>query len=648
MSTDRKSSNVIRDDFVTGPFPGTSGNDHIIHHRDPSVGGHSGTGLIGFAGDDTLEASVPDGGQIHMYAGPGNDYLILDVTKIPNATGHQGHHVYGGPGHNTFDFVNVAQNNSPIVGRIDDFDPTSDTIMIEGREIDLFRLPEKINLPGGLEVEVRVIEVEHPEFREEALGAQYFLAIGDNIFYALEGARDLKNGQTGSIGEERHFVLPNAIDEYRNAESVQYENPKNFVPIDFYEHRIPELQMYFAPEGKTITIAPDNAAAAIFFGGKRNFESDSSKGAQEIIGSHGGDVINGNTGNNTIYGGAGDDLIAGGIDDDIIFGGDGDDLIWGGDGDDMLFGGGGDDYLFGGRGDDYLNGGEGNDTLDGGRGDNTLTGGGGDESVNRFHFSSDEGQNYITDFRPDVDLITFEDTIHPMSVEIFENDHGNTVINYGERGSVELKYVSLDEFKLHAGERRDLDDPIISITPSPERELLQQKMDENGHSENGFELHKVPDAMYGVEAFSTSDPGGYFYVSEITAEEQDEIDDYYQEREQPESAPGLLIEQPRMDTENEESEDEVENDHSISRGGDGSCFVATAAYKDPWHPDVIFLRSFRDHWLSHRRFGRILIRVYWRVGPLLAKPVRQHPALSVISRFILRQVVFFIRSIWRA
>ena len=50
----------------------------------------------------------------------------------------------------------------------------------------------------------------------------------------------------------------------------------------------------------------------------------------------------------------------------------------------------------------------------------------------------------------------------------------------------------------------------------------------------------------------------------------------------------------------------------------GSCFVATAVYEDYDHPQVIRLRAFRDHFLSGSAIGRILITIYYVVGPYLA------------------------------
>lgn len=52
-----------------------------------------------------------------------------------------------------------------------------------------------------------------------------------------------------------------------------------------------------------------------------------------------------------------------------------------------------------------------------------------------------------------------------------------------------------------------------------------------------------------------------------------------------------------------------------------ACFVATAVYGDPDHTDVVYLRAFRDNILNRYLTGRWFIRLYWHVGPVLAKYV---------------------------
>ena len=628
--------NVVRDDLTTGTLKGGRGSDHLIHHRDPGVESHASTALSGFAGDDILEASVPDRGQLHMFASTGDDWFILDVTKLQDAGGHQGHHAYGGHGQNTFQFTNIAENHAPIVGRLDDFNPTSDNIMIEGTEIDLTELPQNIALPGGGNVHVRVIEVDHPEFSSEDLGPQHFLAIGDDIFYALEGARDLGNGTTGLVGEERHFIGRDALETLRSAETVQYENPHNFVPRDFYEHREDDLTLNTAPGGGENVADMGGKSAVHMYGEKGTAPNHGdhgssgdhgghgTRGEQVMRGKGGDDVIDGNSGNDTIHGGAGDDLISGGIDDDLIYGNSGDDMLWGGDGDDTLRGGPGDDFLHGGRGDDVLHGGDGNDTLIGSEGKDTFTGGGAPDSVNRFHFYEGSGQNIITDFKVGFDRITLQDDIDPLSVELYENENGNTVLNFGSKASVELAGVTLDAFREAAGGRVEEEDPIVTITTDPEDELLQELRIETGYyGDASTPSLSVEGVDYGVTAFDAPAAGGYTYVSG-----KDGTDG-------------------RGDEDHEDSDEEDEEDDDEDAGGDGSCFIATAAYRDPWHPDVKFLRSFRDEWLVHRGWGRVLVAVYWRVGPVLAGPVRRNPLLSRPVKGLIAGIVIMLRKVWK-
>ena len=67
----------------------------------------------------------------------------------------------------------------------------------------------------------------------------------------------------------------------------------------------------------------------------------------------------------------------------------------------------------------------------------------------------------------------------------------------------------------------------------------------------------------------------------------------------------------------------------------GSCFVATAVYEDYDHPQVIRLRAFRDHFLSGSALGRILIRIYYVVGPFLAIL----PTRSRVTKRLLRLIL---------
>ncbi len=74
-----------------------------------------------------------------------------------------------------------------------------------------------------------------------------------------------------------------------------------------------------------------------------------------------------------------------------------------------------------------------------------------------------------------------------------------------------------------------------------------------------------------------------------------------------------------------------------------TCFVASVAYGDPNHADVMFLRNYRDTTLVKTSLGRGFIYLYWRVGPRLAKVVDKSILLRNLSRYIISKIVEILR-----
>ena len=98
-------------------------------------------------------------------------------------------------------------------------------------------------------------------------------------------------------------------------------------------------------------------------------------------------------------------------------------------------------------------------------------------------------------------------------------------------------------------------------------------------------------------------------------------------------------------SDDEATGDEADTDQDDQGASGGACFVATAAYGDRMHPDVVTLRRYRDRVLVKYPTGRAFIRLYWRVGPVLAKRVVPSGASGRMARVALRPIVSGCRKI---
>ncbi len=66
-----------------------------------------------------------------------------------------------------------------------------------------------------------------------------------------------------------------------------------------------------------------------------------------------------------------------------------------------------------------------------------------------------------------------------------------------------------------------------------------------------------------------------------------------------------------------------------------SCFVVTATMGDFDHPHVTVLRQFRDVWILKQIWGRAFVRVYYRIGPVVAEVIRRHGLLRQLSLLLI-------------
>lgn len=73
-----------------------------------------------------------------------------------------------------------------------------------------------------------------------------------------------------------------------------------------------------------------------------------------------------------------------------------------------------------------------------------------------------------------------------------------------------------------------------------------------------------------------------------------------------------------------------------------SCFIATATYHDIDHPNVRFLRWYRDNFLSQNKLGRLFIKFYYFSGPYLAYPVKNVGLVNKITKTLLDKLVVYL------
>ncbi len=72
------------------------------------------------------------------------------------------------------------------------------------------------------------------------------------------------------------------------------------------------------------------------------------------------------------------------------------------------------------------------------------------------------------------------------------------------------------------------------------------------------------------------------------------------------------------------------------------CYIATMAYGNYDHPQVLFLRRYRDQILKSSTLGRLFIRCYYFVSPKIVFMLKGHDLINQIIRAMLDKFVFII------
>lgn len=420
-------------------------------------------------GDDTINATV-DGlwdDQIHVYTNAGDDVVNISTNGWRELGIMHGAHIFTGSGSDQvyLNGLNTLPANQTVSGRLDDFDPASDSLWIDGEQLDL----SAPHLLQNYDAEIILFK-----------GQQYLRIVNDvggQFLYALEGARLLNQPDIDRDKEEMHFLtwrLDRFDVQQENWTVTDYENPMNFVPEALYSPppasaprvigKLNEEDINDPVEAPSETLT--GSSAGDYIEGKRGNDIIRSYGGDDTIdagdqfdaiwASDGNDIVNAGKGNDTVNGGSGNDMIAGGTDNDRLLGAAGDDTIWGGTEQDYLSGGSGDDVLFGGRGNDRLRGDSGNDSLSGDSGRDVLDGGTGNDTLiggrdaDVFIYSYGQGNDVITDFTNDQDSIR----IHTNGMSSSPSLAGNAqqagtdvVIDLGQGSSLTIRDTTLGELQ---------------------------------------------------------------------------------------------------------------------------------------------------------------------------------------------------------
>jgi hypothetical protein len=77
--------------------------------------------------------------------------------------------------------------------------------------------------------------------------------------------------------------------------------------------------------------------------------------------------------------------------------------------------------------------------------------------------------------------------------------------------------------------------------------------------------------------------------------------------------------------------------------GSSGCYIATMAYGDYDHPQVMILRQFRDDVLDKSAFGKWFIKTYYQYSPKLVKRLKNQRTVNIIIRKALNQFIKLIK-----
>ena len=86
-------------------------------------------------------------------------------------------------------------------------------------------------------------------------------------------------------------------------------------------------------------------------------------------------------------------------------------------------------------------------------------------------------------------------------------------------------------------------------------------------------------------------------------------------------------------------------DKQKSANSGSNCYVVTASYGSEAHPNVTYLRNYRDKNLSKHTLGKIFISAYEIIGPLFAKMIKNSDTLkNYSSKYVIQPLINYLKK----
>ena len=82
----------------------------------------------------------------------------------------------------------------------------------------------------------------------------------------------------------------------------------------------------------------------------------------------------------------------------------------------------------------------------------------------------------------------------------------------------------------------------------------------------------------------------------------------------------------------------------LEKRSSSDCFIATAAYSTPIHPDLDTFRTFRDEKLLTHWIGNKLVKIYYQLSPSVAEYINQKPRIKIFVRQQLESLATWMRN----